>query len=95
MNQQDDHEHLFPEEQEPSGRRILAPCLTCNLSALDALQQTKDDRDRYDREAAMWAASAKDYLRLITPLMTREELEALEATGGLPDSLAERKRFQP
>lgn len=33
------HECVFPEEQEPGGRLILAPCLTCGLTALDALAQ--------------------------------------------------------
>jgi hypothetical protein len=40
-----DHEHVFVEEQEPSGRLVLGPCLTCNLSALDAMQQAKEERD--------------------------------------------------
>lgn len=33
----DEHEHQFVEEQEPSGRLILAPCLTCGLTAGDAI----------------------------------------------------------
>ena len=33
------HEHRFPEEQEPSGRLILGPCLICDLSAMDALNE--------------------------------------------------------
>lgn len=31
------HQCSFPEEQEPSGRLILAPCLICGISAVDAL----------------------------------------------------------
>ena len=36
-----EHECLFPEEREPNGRLILAPCLTCGVSALDALDHMK------------------------------------------------------
>lgn len=32
------HECVFVEEQGPSGRVVLGPCLTCNLSAMDALE---------------------------------------------------------
>lgn len=39
----DEHECLFPEEQEECGRLILAPCLTCGLAALDALAAVKAD----------------------------------------------------
>lgn len=46
------HECVFPEEQEPSGRLILAPCLTCDLTALDALAQLRD-------EVEMWSTTAK------------------------------------
>lgn len=33
------HVCVFPEEQEPGGRLILAPCLTCGFTALAALAQ--------------------------------------------------------
>lgn len=33
-----DHECVFVEEQEPSGRLVLPPCLTCGLTAMDALE---------------------------------------------------------
>jgi hypothetical protein len=33
----DAHEHQFVEEQEPSGRLILAPCLVCGLTGGDAI----------------------------------------------------------
>lgn len=32
------HECNFVEEQEPSGRLILGPCLICNVSAADAIK---------------------------------------------------------
>jgi hypothetical protein len=35
------HECRFVEEQEPSGRLILGPCLVCGLSALDAMDQLR------------------------------------------------------
>lgn len=35
----DEHECVFIEEQEPSGRLILPPCIICGLTALDALEQ--------------------------------------------------------
>lgn len=40
-----EHEHFFAEEQEPNGRLILSPCLSCGLTALDALEGTKRERD--------------------------------------------------
>ena len=42
-NRTNEHECLFPEEQEPSGRLILAPCLTCGTSAVDAISKLKSD----------------------------------------------------
>lgn len=32
-----DHEHVFAEEQEPSGRLVLPPCLVCGFPAIDAI----------------------------------------------------------
>jgi hypothetical protein len=46
-----EHVCVFPEEQEPSGRLILAPCLVCGLSAMDALSQRNS-------ESEMWSATA-------------------------------------
>lgn len=40
------HTHQFPEEQEPSGRLILAPCLICNEAALDAMDAIRVERDQ-------------------------------------------------
>ena len=39
-------DHCFVEEEEPSGRRILGPCLLCGLAAGDALEALKAERDR-------------------------------------------------
>lgn len=50
------HECVFPEEQEPSGRLILAPCMVCNLSAMDALEQLRS-------EVEMWSATATGLVR--------------------------------
>lgn len=36
---EDGHEHVFVEEQEPSGRLVLPPCIVCGLAAVDALEQ--------------------------------------------------------
>lgn len=86
--QESEHEHVFPEERESSGRCILAPCLTCDLAAIDALEQAGVERDQYDREAQMWSMSAKDYLRVLLPLMTEQMREAFESTGELPTPAA-------
>lgn len=40
-----DHECVFVEEEEPSGRLILGPCLVCGYPAMDALLELKDKRD--------------------------------------------------
>lgn len=34
-----EHECVFVEEQEPSGRLILPPCLVCGITAMDALAE--------------------------------------------------------
>lgn len=39
-----EHECVFVEEQEPSGRLILPPCVTCGLTAMDALAQLRGER---------------------------------------------------
>ncbi len=45
------HECVFVEEQEPSGRLILPPCLVCGVTAMDALDQLRRDRDEARRYA--------------------------------------------
>ena len=40
----EEHECVFVEEQEPSGRLILPPCLVCGMAAMDALEQLRGDR---------------------------------------------------
>jgi hypothetical protein len=48
-----DHEHVFVEEQEPSGRLVLPPCIVCDLTAMDAIFQLREERDSArDRGAA-------------------------------------------
>lgn len=34
-----EHECVFVEEQESSGRLVLPPCIVCGLTAMDALEQ--------------------------------------------------------
>jgi hypothetical protein len=51
------HECVFVEEQEPSGRLILPPCIVCGTTAMDALDQLRqeceekedDERSRHGR----------------------------------------------
>ena len=50
------HECVFVEEEEPLGRLILPPCITCGLTALDALEQMRQER----RAAGQaWAEGAR------------------------------------
>ena len=35
------HECVFVEEQEPSGRLVLPPCIVCGCTAMDALDQLR------------------------------------------------------
>lgn len=76
MTTPEPHECSFPEEREPSGRLILAPCLICGLSALDAMKLVKDRlaaaearageaESKYAVREAFWEADlalAKRYL---------------------------------
>lgn len=40
------HECVFVEEQEPSGRLILPPCIVCGFTAMDALEQMRQETGR-------------------------------------------------
>lgn len=37
------HECVFVEEQEPTGRLVLPPCIVCGCAAMDALIQLRDE----------------------------------------------------
>lgn len=39
-----EHDCVFVEEEEPTGRLVLPPCLICGLTAMDALEQLRGDR---------------------------------------------------
>jgi hypothetical protein len=38
-------DHTFAEDRDPALRAVLGPCLTCGLSALDAIGAMKRERD--------------------------------------------------
>lgn len=40
-----DHDHVYVEEQEPSGRLVLPPCIICGLPAMEALAQAAAELD--------------------------------------------------
>lgn len=44
-----DHECVFVEEQEPSGRLVLPPCIVCGVAAMDALESVKRDADGFEQ----------------------------------------------
>ena len=44
-----EHECVFVEEQEPSGRLILPPCLVCGVTAMDALLKMRREFDWTER----------------------------------------------
>lgn len=54
MSNEECDDHSFPEEREPSGRLILAPCLTCGMSAGDGMQSLKEaiERETFARVTA-------------------------------------------
>ena len=56
-------DHTFPEEREPSGRLILAPCLSCGLAALEAMDDLRAKCVDRERERAFFEA-AKEEARL-------------------------------
>lgn len=73
----DAHEHQFVEEQEPSGRLVLAPCLVCGMSGGDAIaiasgrllqingfidMLEEADSDPYDEETIAWV---REWLTLL------------------------------
>jgi len=43
-------DHTFPEERTPEGQLLLGPCLSCGLSALDAISELVRERDGLVRE---------------------------------------------
>ncbi|MGI6878813.1 hypothetical protein [Microbacterium sp. gxy059] len=79
MSERLEHECVFAEEQEPSGRLILAPCLVCDYSAMDALNQLRSDVE-------MWSSTATDLVRDIRALA--EDFQANGNSRPLGDSSA-------
>ena len=67
-------DHSFPEEREPSGRVILAPCLTCGMSAGDGMQALKAaiERETFARVTADCASE------LATAAVAKARAEAFE-----------------
>ena len=57
-----EHECVFAEEREPSGRLITVPCLQCGLSSFDAMVQAKkessEDKLRI-QDLIFWADKAE------------------------------------
>ncbi|MCR4340740.1 MAG: hypothetical protein NUW01_12735 [Gemmatimonadaceae bacterium] len=53
-----EHECVFVEEQEPEGRLVLPPCIVCGVSAMDALDLLREDRDAALTEADSWHGRA-------------------------------------
>lgn len=56
-----EHECVFPEEQEPEGRLILAPCLECGTPALEAIKEAatlKAELEAIRSESKRLAATA-------------------------------------
>jgi len=45
-----EHECVFVEEQEPSGRLVLPPCIVCGLTAMDALEQLRQELAEFGAE---------------------------------------------
>lgn len=44
-------ECVFVEEQEPSGRLVLPPCIVCGLAAMDALAECRERLTDAGRDA--------------------------------------------
>ena len=55
-----EHEHVYAEEQEPSGRLIVVPCLVCGSSAMEALQEFKIAQGKAEDAARHLRLIAKD-----------------------------------
>ena len=52
-----EHECTFAEEEEPSGRLILGPCLECSLPAMEIAQQLAEIRVKLAAaEDTIWRA---------------------------------------
>ena len=79
-NRTNKHECLFPEEEEPSGRLILTPCLTCGVAAVDAIAKLKAD-------VQMWADTAEGLVRDMRALV--DDFNANGNSRGLGDPRAE------
>lgn len=78
-----EHECVFPEEQEPSGRLILAPCLVCGCAAMDAMNQLRSEAEWVQPvledlapRLSWWAGRVTD-----APVEPLTEDEAAELSG--------------
>ena len=78
------HECVFVEEQEPSGRLVLPPCIVCGTPAMDALDQLRGKQeplvsrvveDEAGRELG-WVVQTKG---LVYWFQTQAEAEAFKA----------------
>lgn len=91
------HEHTFAEEQEPSGRLIVIPCLECGMPAFEAMKQSKDELAKSQsegvavRKVAIELLDRLDVDNLTTQTVHREAKRVLDnANAGqhLLDELA-------
>lgn len=82
-----DHECVFPEEQEPAGRLILAPCLTCGTTALDALGQMKNRIAELERGDIPADAMLLSRVEIVRYLDGDDDVTVSQAVDGQGDVL--------
>jgi hypothetical protein len=68
------HECVYVEEQEPSGRLILPPCLICGTTAMDAIEQIRGDVLVIHKPAQLWTEA-----EVLIDEVTGERVETQEA----------------
>lgn len=79
-------DHTFAEEREPSGRLILTPCLSCGMSAMDAMSALKAElaAAREETRIALQLYSDEcDEIAKLRAALAEKEKEAKALSGTL------------
>jgi hypothetical protein len=80
---EESHECVFVEEQEPSGRLVIPPCIVCGTTAMDALDTLVAERDRLAVDVKAAAEAHFDWDLKSNPQTVLDEILGPYREGGL------------